>query len=431
MPRQSITYDVLIASPSDTTAERDVVSECIRDWNSVHASNGIHCRDLRWELDSVPAMGERSQAIVNKQLVDNADILIGVFKARFGSTTGVSQSGTIEEIERCHSAGKPVMLYFSTGAVPRDHDPEQLRLVNDYQCQITTRSIYSEFSDLDDLRRKVSRHLATIMATIGNEKEPSGIPPDRADSARVAPGESNCEFSPRALLLSKELSIKAFPVVQESSWSGEIELAVAADTSEIDSIFSRFRGHKEVLVVAYGFDVAVAKLKAINRVVASGKALWRIQLDPIRSDFRNAMEMGTSGTSADEFAEKRVRRLLLNDSPMAIKSGKDDMLGRANELMYESLLQGLNSIVKIEHSTFIDLHTGFGDDPVKFTEIAWISAVADLKLSAAIQHIDHLTLELNGNVLKVDFSGRRHRQYENIPPYEINVRGSMTFPPED
>jgi hypothetical protein len=107
MPRQSTSYDILIASPSDTAVERDVVSECIRDWNSVHALGGIHCRDMRWELDSVPAFGERSQAILNKQLVDHADILIGVFKARLGTATGVSQSGTIEEIERCHKVGKP------------------------------------------------------------------------------------------------------------------------------------------------------------------------------------------------------------------------------------------------------------------------------------------------------------------------------------
>ena len=213
--------------------------------------------------------------------------------------------------------------------------------------------------------------------------------------------------------------------------SEEIELTVAADTSEIDSIFSRFRGHKEVLVVAYGFDIAMAKLKAINRAVASGKVLWRIQLDPIRTDFSNDMEMGTSGTSADEFAEKRVRRLLLNENPMAIKSDKEDMLGRLNELTFESLIQGLNSIVKIDHSTFIDLHNDFGNDAVKFTEVAWISAVADLKLSAAIQHIDHLALALNRNVLNVDFSGRRHRKYENVPPYRINVKGSMTFPSDD
>jgi hypothetical protein len=431
MPRPSISYDVLIASPSDTAAERDVISECIRDWNSVHANDGIHCRDLRWELDSVPAFGDRSQAVLNKQLVDNADILIGVFKTRLGTATGASQSGTVEEIEKCYRSGKPVMLYFSSGVIPRDHDPVQLQLVKDYQRQIMGRSLYGEFLDLEDLRRKVSRHLATTMAAIGNNTEPGGTATSRTDQPKEAQAASSCEFSPRALLLSKELSIRAFPVIQESSWSGEIELTVAADTSEIDSIFSRFRGHKEVIVVAYGFDVAVAKLRDVSRVVMSGKAFWRIQLDPIRTDFSNDMEMGTSGTSADEFAEIRVRRLLLNEKPMAVKSDKGDMSGRLNELTFESLIQGLNSIVKIEHSNFIDLHNDFGGDPVKFTEIAWISAIADLKLSAAIQHIGHLKLVLNQNILNVDFSGRRHRKYQNVPPYEINVQGSMTFPSDE
>ena len=242
--------------------------------------------------------------------------------------------------------------------------------------------------------------------------------------------ESRCDFSPRALILSKELALKAFPVILESSWSEEIELTVVAETREIDSIFSRFRGHKEHLVVAYGFDVAVANLKSLNRVVSEGRALWKIKLDPVRTEFSSDMEMGTSGTSADQFAEKRIRRLLLNENPMAIKSAKDDMVGRANELMYESLIQGLNSLVKIEHSTFIDLRNDFGDDPVKFTEIAWISAVAELKLSAAIQHINHLTLALDRKGLDVDFSGRRHRRYVNVAPCEITVKGSMAFPPE-
>ncbi len=143
------------------------------------------------------------------------------------------------------------------------------------------------------------------------------------------------------------------------------------------------------------------------------------------------MEVGTSGTSADEFAEKRVRRLLLNENPMAFKSDTNDMIGFANEAMSESLVQGLNSIVKIQRSSFIDLYTDFGTNPIKFVEIAWISAVADLKLSAAVQHIDHLKLELNRNILNVDFSGRRHRKYVNVPPYEVNVKGSMTLPADD
>lgn len=235
----------------------------------------------------------------------------------------------------------------------------------------------------------------------------------------------SCDFSPRALLLSTELSLRAFPLVQESNWSEEIEIAVSADTSEIDSIFSRFRGHKGHMVVAYGFDVAIARLKSINRVGSSGTAIWKAKFEPTRTEFSNDEETGTASTSADQFAEKRVRRLLLNENPTAFKSDKADTVGLMNEAMIENLVQGLNSIVKIKRSGFIDLYSDFGADPQKFIEIAWISAIADLKLSASVEHINHLKLELSGDVLSVDFSGRRHRKYVNVDPYRINVKGFL------
>jgi hypothetical protein len=111
--------------------------------------------------------------------------------------------------------------------------------------------------------------------------------------------------------------MRAFPLVQESSWSNKIELTVLADSSEVEAIFSRFRGHKEHLVVAYGFDVAIAKLASLNRVASGGKALWKASFEPSRTEFSNDMEVGTSGITADEFAEKRVRRLLLNENPLS------------------------------------------------------------------------------------------------------------------
>ena len=183
MPRKSISYDILIASPSDTAAEREIVAECIREWNSAHSSHsGIACHDLRWEIDSTPSFGERGQQIINDQLVDRADILIGIFKSRLGKPTGAAQSGTVEEIERFVSANKPVMLYFSTGSVPRDHDPEQLALVKSYEQSISGKAIYKPFSDEHDLRRKVSRDLSATMAKITNA-EPR--PPQQNSLAKV------------------------------------------------------------------------------------------------------------------------------------------------------------------------------------------------------------------------------------------------------
>lgn len=172
MPKQSITYDILIASPSDTMAEREVISRCIRDWSSAHAQIGIHCRDVRWELDAIPAYGERVQDELNKQLVDSSDILIGVFKARIGTPNGISSSGTIEEIDRFVASGKPVMLYFCTGPIPSDHDEQQWRLLKAYRSEISGKAFYRPFRNEDDLRQQISHNLAALMVQITNAPPP-------------------------------------------------------------------------------------------------------------------------------------------------------------------------------------------------------------------------------------------------------------------
>jgi hypothetical protein len=185
MPQRSTTYSILIASPSDTMMERDVVSECVKEWNSAHHDSGLQCRDIRWELDAAPAFGERTQEVLNDQLVDSADILIGVFNSRIGSPTGVATSGTLEEINRFVAVGKPVMLYFSTAPVPREHDANQLQLLRDYQREISNRAIYKTFADLHELRRKVSRDLAATMAKLAKAENPLPPPPQKSELARL------------------------------------------------------------------------------------------------------------------------------------------------------------------------------------------------------------------------------------------------------
>jgi hypothetical protein len=182
MPRQSINYDILIASPSDTSAERDVISRCIRDWSSAHAQTGIHCRDVRWELDAIPAYGGRSQDELNKQLVDSSDVLIGVFKARIGTPTGVTSSGTIEEIDRFVASGKPVMLYFCSGPIPSDHDEEQWRLLKGYKSLISGKAFYRLFKDEDDLRQQISHNLAALMVQITSAPP---APSTQSDLAKI------------------------------------------------------------------------------------------------------------------------------------------------------------------------------------------------------------------------------------------------------
>src|SRR5258708_3128957 len=167
MPRTAIVLNVLIASPSDVSGEREIVTSAVHAWNAAHYPNtGIMLNPIRWETHSFPASGDRPQAIVNRQIVDEGDFLIGIFGNRVGTPTGEAQSGTIEEVERFRKAGKYVALYFSTADVPRDADRDQLTALEDYQRERRKDALYSTFGSSDELRQRVSQHLPHIVSEV-------------------------------------------------------------------------------------------------------------------------------------------------------------------------------------------------------------------------------------------------------------------------
>lgn len=170
MPRAANVLAILIASPSDVDQEREIVTTVIQEWNPSHSKNtGIVLEPVRWETHTFPSSGERPQAIVDKQIVDDADAVIGIFGYRLGTPTGEAQSGTIEEIERLRRQGKQVSLYFSTADVPRHADRDQLQALEKYQEARKEDTLFDTFRTLEELRSKVTRHLPSIVQVVLNK----------------------------------------------------------------------------------------------------------------------------------------------------------------------------------------------------------------------------------------------------------------------
>jgi hypothetical protein len=120
-------------------------------------------------------MGERAQAVINRQLRD-ADLLVAAFWTRVGTPTAEAISGTVEEIERHLAAGKPAMLYFSTQPVAPDSlDPEQYRLLRDFRESCRARGLVEEYDSIEQFREKFTRQLAqTIIRHFPAQTESSG-----------------------------------------------------------------------------------------------------------------------------------------------------------------------------------------------------------------------------------------------------------------
>ena len=169
--------NILIASPSDVAEERDVIERAILEWNASHLENmGVMLHPVRWEHDAYPASGDRPQGILNKQIVESGDVLVGIFGHKLGTPTGRAQSGTIEEIEEFRKAGKYVALYFSLADVPRSADRGQLEALEAYKRARQKDTLYFEFKDASQLREHITRHLPKIVGEVRRTLKESGLP---------------------------------------------------------------------------------------------------------------------------------------------------------------------------------------------------------------------------------------------------------------
>lgn len=159
LPAMAFTASVLnvfIASPGDTSAYRDAVEASLHRWNGMRSANaGVVIIPRRWEADGIPLLGGDGQSQVNSQLVDKADIVVGIFHTRLGSETPRGQSGTAEEIERTHAAGKPVHVYHSTAPLPSDVDIKQVEDLREFLNEMRTEGLTGSFATAEDLQNQV------------------------------------------------------------------------------------------------------------------------------------------------------------------------------------------------------------------------------------------------------------------------------------
>jgi hypothetical protein len=82
------------------------------------AAQGMMAEPTGWRTHAHPEVGTRPQELINRQALDAADVVVGIFWSRFGTPTGKAESGTEEDIRRSIAAGKKVMLCFSDRPIP-------------------------------------------------------------------------------------------------------------------------------------------------------------------------------------------------------------------------------------------------------------------------------------------------------------------------
>lgn len=176
MPKDIKLYSLFVACPSDVKAELSILFEVVTEWNVHHGANkGVYVELVRWETHAFPAVGDRPQSIINRQILDDSDIVVGIFWSHFGSPTGVAQSGTEEEIKRSISQGKKVMVYFSDIPLsPSSLNQIEYEKVKSFKDEFKNQGLYWAYSNLEAFRNILRQHVTgTLNSLIQGQIEQS------------------------------------------------------------------------------------------------------------------------------------------------------------------------------------------------------------------------------------------------------------------
>jgi hypothetical protein len=154
-----------LCGPGDVQKEIDIAREVITNWNTQHGDGlGLYVKHQHWKTDAYPDASERGQGVINRQLIDTSDILICIFWSRFGSPTGVADSGTEEEIRRGMALGKYVAIYFSQlDPLPPEAKASQIALLENFKTEILPKSLSWGFRSREEFKNLFTNHIAKIV----------------------------------------------------------------------------------------------------------------------------------------------------------------------------------------------------------------------------------------------------------------------------
>jgi hypothetical protein len=264
MPLSITRYKVLLSAPSDAKAECKIADEELQRINRMHCSEtGIDFFPTDWRRDSRADSGNEPQKLLNKQIVEDADIILAIFKERFGTPTGEYGSGTEEEIFLGLELGKPVLIYFwepPTGHIPRDE--QQLILINELKSKLQNKVIYQLFDDCDKLQSQVRHDFTKLMYEL--EREAVSIRPDLVisgiDSGYEIISESAPLIFPYALTLLNDKALDQ-PVLNAYKNTISIKLSKPVDVV-IDNSFDEITEDKIAVPISPKMKEAISRLSA-------------------------------------------------------------------------------------------------------------------------------------------------------------------------
>jgi hypothetical protein len=278
----------------------------------------------------------------------------------------------------------------------------------------------------DRLYRHITEQPARVKPPLGRLRHL----PDEDISARAPAVEKHVPVPARelsSLVLIFPLADDLGPITAASTrieLGTRLVIEIAPDDPKSSSTLNALRIRNGVQVgVAFGLTPVFGRIDEVTQSYSSGSEQWRVVVIPSTEHVQSVFgEMSFSGHSADDIAEMRARRLLLNEHPREATGGTVD---EWNGGMLEVLIRGVNAPLTIKNSPFPGLFRGLKEDPDYFVAASRLFGILFLYLSSTVDRVFRLDLTLeNATSLLVSFEGQRPRRYMNVEPPTIEIKGS-------
>ena len=156
---------LLISTPSDVLPRHlSELRKVISQWNiNSGESAGLVILPVSWTEHAAAEFGDRPQALLNTQIVEDADLGIAIFRDKLGTPTGAAVSGTAEEIQTLAGAGKPIGVFFDETGRPPSTDKNaraEFDRLMEYRTELQASALTFSFKDSTELVSRVNNFLS-------------------------------------------------------------------------------------------------------------------------------------------------------------------------------------------------------------------------------------------------------------------------------
>lgn len=210
--------------------------------------------------------------------------------------------------------------------------------------------------------------------------------------------------------------------------AGDRVSAVVLSLSEDDDLFfHRLQGSVGKTVgITWANRSALGQLERVEETRTERGSTWEVTIGSLRRDLSaDVMDPGFGDIDADELAEMRARRLLLNEPlPHDPRVPEDDH----NRAAFESSVRGITTPARIPASPFPYIFVRNRDAPRSLLKMSRLVGVMGLHLSGIVGTVRQLDLKLAApGKLAVKFEGQRGKKYDNVEPPVIRVEGTCVL----